>query len=55
MELLSFVEFAIIASVQDISGVNPQQLVFGQVLWDPGDLVDGLHAIEAVQSWVFEV
>ena len=29
MELLPFVEFAINASVQDSSGLSPQQLVFG--------------------------
>ena len=29
MEPLPFVEFAINASVQDISGLSPEQLVFG--------------------------
>ena len=41
--------------MQDISGPGLQQLVFGKVLQAPVDLVDGLHPIEAAQSWVFEV
>ena len=55
MELLPFVEFDINASVQDSSGLTLQQLVFGQVTRAPVDLVDGLHPIEAAQSWVCEV
>ena len=55
MELLPFVEFAINASVQDKSGLSPQKMVFGLVLQALVDLVNGLHLIEAAQSWVFEV
>ena len=47
MELLPFGKFAINASMQDSSGLSPQQLVFGWVLWAPVDLVEGLHPIEA--------
>ena len=52
VEVVPFVEFAINASVQDSSGLSPQHLVFGQVLWAPVDLVDDLHLIKAAQSWV---
>ena len=55
VELLPFVEFAINASVQDISGLSIQKLVFGKVLRAPVDLVNGLHPIEAALSWVCEV
>ena len=55
MELLPFVEYAINASVQDSSGLSPQQLVFVKVFWALVDLVGGLHPIKIAQSWVFEV
>ena len=55
VELFPFVEFDINASVQDSIGLNPKQLVFGQVLWAAVDLVEGLHPIEAAQSWDSEV
>ena len=32
MNLFTFLEFAINASMQDSSGLSPQQLVFGKVL-----------------------
>ena len=55
VEFIPFVEFAINASIQDSSGQSPQKLGFGQVLWVSIDLVEGLHPIEAAQSWVPEV
>ena len=52
---LPFVEFAINAIMQDKSVLSPEQLVFGQILRALVDLVDGLHPIEAAQSWASEV
>ena len=55
VELFPFVDFAINASMQYSSGLSPQKLVFGQALHSPVYLVEGLHLIEAAQSWVSKV
>ena len=55
VKLLPFVEFAIYVSIQASSGLSLQQLVFGQVLQAPVDLVEGLNPIEAAQSCVSKV
>ena len=52
VELFPSIEFSISITIQDSSGLNPQQLVFGKTLSLSVDLLEGMHPVEIAQNWV---